>query len=91
MASALLVTGKGLKNGKYVQKSYELIDYSDEEEGITSMRRTTAYPSSIAALILAHDDVGKCGVVEPENVFVGPLFDKMVSKLARRGVILYEK
>ncbi|MBA1336744.1 MAG: hypothetical protein HPY66_3180 [Firmicutes bacterium] len=87
----LLVVGKGIKNGKYVQKAYELLDYSDEEAGVTSMRRTTAYPSSIAALILAHENVGKYGVVEPENVFVGPLFDKMVSELAKRGVIVYEK
>ncbi|WP_353097715.1 saccharopine dehydrogenase C-terminal domain-containing protein [Tissierella praeacuta] len=87
----LYVVGKGLKDGKYIQKSYELLDYSDEEIGITSMERTTAYPSSIAAMIIAHDDGGMRGVVEPENIFVGKRFEKMVSELAKRGVIVYEK
>lgn len=87
----LYVVGKGLKDGKYVQKAYELLDYSDEEIGITSMERTTAYPSSIAAMIIAHDDGGMRGVVEPENIFVGERFEKMVAELAKRGVIVYEK
>jgi saccharopine dehydrogenase-like NADP-dependent oxidoreductase len=86
----LRVNGKGLKDGKYQQKAYELLAYSDEERGITSMERTTAYPSSIAAIIIAHDDGGLRGVVEPENVFVGERFKKMVNELAKRGIILYE-
>lgn len=87
----LYVVGKGLKDGKYVQKAYELLDYSDEEIGITSMERTTAYPSSIAAMIIAHDDDGMRGIVEPENIFVGKRFEKMVEELAKRGIKVYEK
>ncbi|MDO4792643.1 MAG: saccharopine dehydrogenase C-terminal domain-containing protein [Filifactor alocis] len=86
----LKVNGKGLKDGKYVQKAYELLAYSDEEEGITSMEITTAYPASIAAMIIAKDDGGMRGVVEPENIFVGERFQKMVSELAKRGVVVYE-
>lgn len=87
----LYVVGKGLKDGKYVQKSYELLDFSNEDLGITSMERTTAYPASIAAMIIAHDDGGMTGVVEPENIFVGDRFEKMVKELAKRGIIVYEK
>lgn len=87
----LYVVGKGLKNGKYYEKAYELLTYSDEEKGITSMERTTAYPSSIAAMILANDDIDKYGVVEPENIFIGSRFNKMVEELAKRGIIVYEK
>lgn len=87
----LYVVGKGLKDGKYTQKIYELLDYSDEEVGITSMERTTAYPSSIAATIIARDDGGMRGVVEPERIFNGKRFEKMVSELAKRGVIVYER
>ncbi len=87
----LLVRGKGLKDGKYIEKSYEILDYSDEEAGLTSMERTTAYPASIAATILAHDDIDMYGVVEPERVFVGERFEKMVKELAKRNVIVYEK
>lgn len=86
----LKVAGKGLMDGKYKQKAYELLAYSDEERQITSMERTTAYPSSIAAIIVAHDDGGLRGVVEPENIFVGDRFDKMVAELAKRGIIVYE-
>ncbi len=87
----LLVKGKGLKAGKYVEKSYELLDYSDEEVGLTSMERTTAYPSSVAAIMLANEDFGMLGVVEPERIFIGKGFNKMVSELAKRNIILYEK
>jgi len=55
------------------------------------MERTTAYPASIAATILAHDDIDMYGVVEPERVFVGERFEKMVKELAKRNVIVYEK
>lgn len=87
----LLVKGKGMKDGKFVEKSYELLDYSDEKVGITSMERTTAYPSSIAAIMLAHENIGMYGVVEPEKIFVGKRFEKMVRELAKRGVMVYEK
>lgn len=87
----LYVVGKGLKDGKYIEKAYELLAYSNEELGLTSMERVTAFPSAIAAMILAHDDGGMRGVVEPENIFVGKRFHKMVSELAKRGVIVYEK
>ena len=66
----LLVEGKGLKNGRYTTNSYEILDYSDEEAGLTSMERTTAYPASIAATIIAHDDINMYGVVEPERIFI---------------------
>ncbi|MBZ2174416.1 saccharopine dehydrogenase NADP-binding domain-containing protein [Schnuerera sp. xch1] len=87
----LYVIGKGLKDGKYVQKVYELLDYSDEDMGITSMERTTAYPASIAAIIIAHNHGGMRGVVEPENIFVGERFEKMITELAKRRVIVYAR
>lgn len=86
----LRVNGKGMLGSKYVQKAYELLAYSDEEKGITSMERTTAYPSSIAAMIIAHDDGGFKGVIEPENIFFGDRFRKMVDELAKRGIKVYE-
>lgn len=87
----LYVVGKGLKDGKPIEKAYELKTYSDEERGITSMELATAYPISIAAIILAYDDSELCGVVEPENVFIGEGFEKMVKQLADRNIFVYEK
>lgn len=87
----LRVDGRGRKGGSFLEKTYELLAYSDEKRGITSMERTTAYPSSIAAMILAEDDGGKRGVVEPETIFVGKRFKRMVEELASRGIMVYEK
>jgi len=87
----LYAIGKGRKNGKYSEKAYELMARSDEKTGITSMERATAYPSSVAAIIIAYDDGGKRGVVEPESFFIGKRFYLMVSELAKRDIFVYEK
>jgi len=87
----LYVVGRGLKDGVLTEKTYTLLDHSDEEVGITSMMRTTAYPSSIAAMIVAHDINDKYGVIEPESIFVGDMFDKMCTELSKRGLMVYGK
>jgi len=87
----LYAVGKGRKDGKYTQKSYELIAKSDDSAGITSMEIATAYPSSIAAIIAAHDNGGARGVVEPECFFIGDKFHLMVEELAKRGIFVSEK
>ena len=87
----LYTVGKGRKDGKYTQKSYELITRSDDIAGITSMEIATAYPASIAAIIAAYDDGGLRGVVEPECFFIGDRFKKMVAELAKRNIIVYER
>lgn len=86
----LLVRVKGMKDGKRVEKKWEIMDYSDEVNGLTSMERTTAYPSSIAAIILAHDKSDLYGILEPELYFIGDKFKKMVDELALRGIFVYE-
>jgi len=87
----LYAVGKGRKDGIYSQKSYELMARSDDEAGITSMERATAYPASVAAMIIARDDGGMRGVVEPERFFIGARFREMVAELAKRDIFVYEK
>ncbi|MFA7502531.1 MAG: saccharopine dehydrogenase C-terminal domain-containing protein [Anaerovoracaceae bacterium] len=87
----LLVVGKGLKDGKYIEKSYELKTYSDDEAKLTSMELATAYPISIAAQMIAEDNSGLKGIVDPEIYFVGDKFHEMVAQLGRRGINVYEK
>ena len=87
----LYTVGKGRKDGKYTQKSYELIARNDELAGITSMEIATAYPSSVAAIIIAHDDGGFRGLVEPESFFIGERFHQMIAELAKRGIPVYER
>ncbi len=85
----LKVVGKGRRNGEFVEKYYELKGYSDEEKGITSMEITTAYPISIAAIILAKDEHEVYGVVDPEIYFIGDRFKEMVEQLGRRDLNVY--
>ena len=47
---------KGMKNGNEVSKKYDLLDYYDEENNITSMARTTGYTcSAVAHAIISGD------------------------------------
>lgn len=87
----LLVVGKGLKDGKYVEKKYELKTYSDPESKLTSMELATAYPISIAAQMIAEDERGLSGIVDPEIYFIGDKFDELVRHLGERGINVYEK
>jgi saccharopine dehydrogenase-like NADP-dependent oxidoreductase len=87
----LYVVGRGLKDGALTEKAYWLLDHSNEDIGITSMERTTAYPSSIAAMILANDVKDKFGVIEPESIFIGDNFEKMRNELAKRNIMVYGK
>lgn len=87
----LLVVGKGLLNGKYVEKKYELKTYSDDENKLTSMELATAYPIAIGAMMAAKDNSGLYGVIDPESYFIGDKFDEMVAHLGERGLYVYEK
>lgn len=85
----LKVVGKGKCDDSFIEKYYELKGYSDEETGITSMEVTTAYPISIAAIILGKDKKEMYGVLEPENYFIGERFHEMVRELGKRGLNVY--
>ena len=87
----LYVVGKGMKDGKFIEKAYELKTYSDEEAGITSMELATAYPISIAAIMVAKDDSGRTGIIDPELYFIGDRFHELVTHLGERGIPVYEK
>jgi lysine 6-dehydrogenase len=64
---------------------YECVDYYDERTRISSMMRTTAFPTSIAARMLAQGTITRHGVMPPENCVPG---DLMIAELAKRGVIV---
>ena len=58
---------KGMKNGNEVSKKYDLLDYYDEENNITSMARTTGYTCSAVAHALLSGDFSKKGVFTMES------------------------
>ena len=57
----------GLKNGNEVSKKYDLLDYYDEGNNITSMARTTGYTCSAVAHALLSGDFSKKGVFTMES------------------------
>lgn len=79
------VTGKGTKN-KIKQKIENIIiDYYDKNNNITAMMRTTAYPTSIIAIMIQEGLINKHGVFCPhEVVLCKPFFNQ----LKKRNIII---
>jgi lysine 6-dehydrogenase len=78
-------TLSGLKNGRKQTLVYECVDVYDEGTRMTAMMRTTAFPTSIAALLLAAGKVTRRGVMPPEECVPG---DLMIAELRTRGIII---
>lgn len=62
---------------------YEFIDYYDDATKMTAMMRTTAFPASITAQMLAHGVITAHGVVPPEVSVPG---EEMIRELQKRNV-----
>ena len=78
----------GLKESKYQQHVFELIDYFDPSTGYTAMARTTSFPAACAARMIADGKFTETGVWFPEQLFLGDRFGKLVSELSRRNITL---
>lgn len=79
----LRVTMRGTKDGKPVIRKYEMLDRFDETTGLSSMMRTTAFPTSITAQMIALGEITRRGVLPPEQcVPTG----KFLEALARRSI-----
>ncbi|MHA1123037.1 MAG: saccharopine dehydrogenase family protein, partial [Candidatus Heimdallarchaeota archaeon] len=73
----------GFKDKKKMKISYQIIDYYDEENNLTSMMRMTSYPAAIIARMMAIGDVEKKGVVTQEYNVPS---DLMLEELRKRNV-----
>jgi lysine 6-dehydrogenase len=62
---------------------YEFVDYYDDATKMTAMMRTTAFPTSIIAQMLAQGVINTRGVLPPEVCVPG---DTMISELGKRNV-----
>jgi saccharopine dehydrogenase-like NADP-dependent oxidoreductase len=82
----LRVEVSGKERGKLTRQRYEMIDHYDRRHGTTSMARTTAFPCSIAAQILASGRISKRGLVPPELAFKDDLRNKFLNYLSERGM-----
>ncbi|MHA1617380.1 MAG: saccharopine dehydrogenase C-terminal domain-containing protein [Candidatus Njordarchaeales archaeon] len=83
----LRVLVRGTREGKELEKVFELIDYYDDKTGITAMGRTTGFTASIIAQLLAQGIIREKGVIPPE--YLGrnmDVFQLIISELSKRGI-----
>lgn len=64
----------------------DMVDRFDEVLGFTSMARTTAFTGSIVARMVGRGEIQGTGLLTPEKVVRGPLFERLVAELAEAGV-----
>jgi lysine 6-dehydrogenase len=82
----LRVEAIGEKDGRPRRYKIEMVDRYDEARGFTSMARTTAFTGAIVARMVARGEVKGKGMLTPEKVITGPLFDRLVDDLAAVNV-----
>ena len=80
---ALRVEAEGRKDGQPHRIVYDLLDYYDEETGISAMERTTGFSLSITGQMQARDQVTRTGACTPDQCVPAELY---IEELARRGV-----
>ena len=73
----------GKIDGETKKLRYDIVDRSDEQTGLSAMMRTTAFPASIIAQMMAKGDVPERGAT-PQEKAIDP--DKFVAELERRNI-----
>ena len=81
----LRMTVEGKRKGKAARRVYEMIEYPDEEHGLTAMMKTTAYPATVVLLMLARGQVTAKGALPQERCIEPVAF---VRELLARGLHL---
>ena len=87
--TVLRVDVLGKKDGNDVEHSFVMVDFFDEERGVTSMARTTGYTAGIVGRMVARGEIQKRGVVPPEEALAGK-HKRFISQLADRGIKIQE-
>lgn len=73
----------GKKEGETKRLRYDIVDRQDETTGLSAMMRTTAFPASIIAQMMARGDVLQRGAT-PQEKAIEP--NKFVAELAKRNI-----
>jgi lysine 6-dehydrogenase len=79
---AMRVEVEGEKDGRRARVAYDLIDYYDEQHGISAINRTTGYSLSITGQMQAEGRV-RAGVHPPDQAVDA---DAYMAELKRRGI-----
>src|SRR3990170_813185 len=88
---AMLVEVAGLKDGRKVRFTYQMLDRFDKRRKVTAMARTTAYTASVVAQLVAKKTLDEKGVIPPERLGMnGKLYTKYINMMRQRGIIVKE-
>jgi lysine 6-dehydrogenase len=77
----------GKSGGETKRLRYDIVDKFDAETGLSAMMRTTAFPASIIAQMMAKGDVRERGATPQEKAIDA---EKFVGELARRNIKIQE-
>ena len=77
----------GKSSGETKKLRYDIVDKQDEQTGLSAMMRTTAFPASIIAQMMARGEVSERGAIPQEKAIDS---DKFVAELARRNIVIKE-
>ncbi len=81
----------GVKDGQSAAYIYEFTDFADMENDISAMARTTAFPCSIVAQMIARGEFGMTGVVHPVKIgYDERLSNRFFEELAKRRINITE-
>lgn len=75
----------GRSGGQTKRLRYDIVDKLDERTGLSAMMRTTAFPASIIAQMMARGDVLMRGAT-PQEKAIDP--NKFVAELGRRNITI---
>lgn len=76
-----------IKSDKKLEYIYDLIDYTDTVNGISSMARTTGYTATAALNILSEGLFDEKGVIPPEKLAINDIiYNYMFNYLSERNV-----
>lgn len=87
----LRVVVEGKKSSKPTTHIFEMIDLYDSEKDYTSMGKTTSFPASIAAQMIASGKIAQRGSLFPEEIFQSELYQPLMDALKERGVVVTHK
>ncbi|MCI0488005.1 MAG: saccharopine dehydrogenase NADP-binding domain-containing protein [Blastocatellia bacterium] len=79
---------RGLLDGRRQTLVYDIIDRFDEKTGLSAMMRTTAFPASIVAQMMARGETSEKGALPQERCIPPRAF---VEELDRRGIKISER
>lgn len=90
--TVMRVIVEGRKGNRSMRYTYELYDETDRTNGTSSMARTTGFPCTIIARMVAGRQLAQPGVFPLELLARREgLFDHIIKELSARGVKLTEK